>query len=304
MPKVIARRCRFTNKLFDIDDRDEFKAHLIKLRKKQSITRFEKRLKINFKHYKKELSQQPTLYHALKYLIDHQVEIVQSYIAKTNAGVLFDDDKLPIPSCELFDSISINRIRYDKRTSNSHSAPIGRSRNFARKSNVRQGYPAINGHISFTVSDDFYKYKCSNRNNFSYSGLLSELGFHTGSGGSANGTKYGYGVTIWIEDFTHMYQQLIRERVAYRYDLNSKIIKWKEDAFIAKIKGKSNTRHPRFNCKFNPSWISKNEKVIDSIKFSATPKEENKFNWTKHGNERKIYRNTITFAENSKWSYF
>lgn len=89
----------------------------------------------------------------------------------------------------------ILNVRYCEHASNSHSAPIGKERNWSGKEpGVPTGYPALRGTIKFIYNKD--------PGSGSSCGIR---GLNTGSGGYAGSTdgsyNLEYGVTLWLDDF-------------------------------------------------------------------------------------------------------
>jgi hypothetical protein len=95
--------------------------------------------------------------------------------------------------------IEITYVRMDRAlsVSNSHSAPIGGERNWHREPGRPLGYPAWHGSIEFTLSGHY---------GMSGGEIGSILGFYTGSGGSGNGTHYGYECIFWEADWPGLSQ--------------------------------------------------------------------------------------------------
>jgi len=98
------------------------------------------------------------------------------------------------------------RVRYVEHASNSHSSPIGQPTNWGRKSDKPTGYPALYGDILFTYNKGG---KLSGSDIFSKWGDKGIQGINTGGGGSRSGNNtYGYGVTLWLDDFPKIKEKI------------------------------------------------------------------------------------------------
>lgn len=87
-------------------------------------------------------------------------------------------------------------VSYNKKVSNTHSAPIDGVTNFGCHDDLPRGYPGFTGKITGTYS--------RNKKTLSFytDRFASIPGIHTGTG-SGSGEKWQYAVRIYMQDFPH-----------------------------------------------------------------------------------------------------
>lgn len=92
-------------------------------------------------------------------------------------------------------------MRYEKRCSNSHSAPNGMQTNWGGMAgpNVPSGYPGWRGRVEFT----------NERQGWQFGETIRKLGICTGTGGSGD-----YDVTIWASDFKKMAEPYVLAKLS------------------------------------------------------------------------------------------
>lgn len=124
--------------------------------------------------------------------------------------------------------------------SNTHSAPIGKERNWYRKDNLPMGYPGLTGYLRYSMYIDKkhqHLYPCG-------SDMWSNTRIHTGTGGGGgiheidNGLyiqNFSYEYKIFLDDFPAMKESFDNARVllALTDDYKS-IISMVDDMYPAK----------------------------------------------------------------------
>jgi uncharacterized C2H2 Zn-finger protein len=98
-------------------------------------------------------------------------------------------------------TITYLKISHYLKISNSHSAPRGGVTNWGpRKADktgnpLPTGYPGWNGYIEYKITGE------KSPVHYWASGLLTDLGINTGTGGGMSEQRYGYEVTFWDDDW-------------------------------------------------------------------------------------------------------
>lgn len=128
----------------------------------------------------------------------------------------------------------ILEVRYCEHASNSHSAPIGKQRNWSGwEPGIPTGYPALCGTIKFIYNKDP-----------GFGSSCGIKGLNTGSGGYQGSTDgsydLGYGVTLWLDDFPKIKEKVEKflkqseEFENFKYEIQSEVDKliYNDEKFI------------------------------------------------------------------------
>ena len=196
MPKVTARQCRFTGKMFKLGEEKKFATHLKKIRADQKEHRWQKRAAGEFKEW--VLNAQNTI---------KTPEELSAFIIENAAHM----SRAAFPNSWRRNhhrgSIDIElkyfnlNLTFRDSCSNSHSAPRGKSKNWGSEVGLPIGYKGWSGRLEFAYKgeDDFFRE------------ALEKMSIHTGTGGGGHRDESGYaqmgfGVTVWADDWPAMYE--------------------------------------------------------------------------------------------------
>jgi hypothetical protein len=188
--QVTAWVCRFTGKTFL--DRDEFREHLLRRRRKMTYARCHKRIVRSALIRASQISSIDELQDwltsgdfalALARLRDPKAIINLSFVKIINHGV--------------------------GEVSNSHSAPFDKPTNWLRKPDLPTSYPGISCRLSFRGNA-----KSSGSTTFwNMTDALREIGIHAGTGGGGGNDTYSYDCTIWADAFPKLFDRLLADHV-------------------------------------------------------------------------------------------
>lgn len=195
MSIVQAYRCDHTGKLFGLDQKEKYVAHLRKEAYKRAreklIIKTENRFKTTFAKMRAECK---TLQDICDYIILNPT-LFYEYASFTSG-----DNKLKNWRDFEFTYVKM-KLTYDPECSNSHGAPIGEETNWHRTDDKPKSFPGYKGRLSFE-----YNQKLP----FFPSKMFEDNGMHCGSGGG-NGRGYGCDLTIWVQDWPGLKSELTGE---------------------------------------------------------------------------------------------
>jgi hypothetical protein len=117
-------------------------------------------------------------------------------------GFYSDRDRYEKIRSEFGIRITYLDLHWSNCVSNSHSAPHNGVTNWSKRDEDKPvGYPGWKGRIEYKISHDLPSFG---------SDLMEGTRIHTGTGGSTNGTNYGFGVSFFADDWPGLAgQQLI-----------------------------------------------------------------------------------------------
>lgn len=219
MPRINARKCPRTGKLFETDAK--YRDHIVGLRKHLNERRPGK-IRRHKAHIQRIAYQDDlrTELNALANMNDLEEYFRNNFgkimIAHNGGGRPEIHALLNTLKMEKFDL----RLTFSECTSNTHAAPRNGETNWGgRKDNVPRGYPGFSGHISFQLN-----FNPAERNSLCLepSRGLAWAGVHTGTGGgigSKDVHKWEFGVTLFLSDFEGLKKQYFIDKLAGRLDL-------------------------------------------------------------------------------------
>ncbi len=223
MPKILVRKCPFTDKLFQT--RSGYRRHLLSLRKKKAEARARRKIaRISRERIQKirtdmntKLAQIRTAEQLEKFVVENFHDLT---IAYTNANI----EKVAIIRKMKMEWFEFERINYSHETSNSHNCPRGGTTNWGgRKEGAPQNYPGFSGQMKWKVTGP----KSAKNGNFSNrieaSHALSFAGIHTTTG--CPGWDGNIGFQFFVDDF---------DGIAQEIDIATK--KAKKEIFMARLK--------------------------------------------------------------------
>ena len=192
----IAHQCPFTGTI--IGDRKKYAEHLQKVR-----ARIHQTIQVkNAGKIKQELWNLSSFEAIVAWMSSHNEFLYNQlvdknswrYTTKTKEKLLYNPPEFKF-------SISFLDLRWEERLSNTHSAPVGGVQNWGGRDVMKdgtpapRGYPGWGGRIEFVIQTPL--------DGFS-SDIVKGLRIHTGSGGSGNGTNYGYDVKFFDADWPEL----------------------------------------------------------------------------------------------------
>jgi hypothetical protein len=188
MPKIIARQCKWTKKVFTDDVK--YLKHL----KKQRLVLVQERIAnranlVMAETFTRMRDECNSLQDIEKFIVDNWLVFGQNARNRTWERMKLE----PIPKL-----ISVKLTgRYRDEVSNTHSSPIGKPRNWGRQVDLPYGYPGFVGDLSFVLDK-----RCSSFG----SELFEKTGINTGAGGSRHIESkeyagYGYEVKLFLDDW-------------------------------------------------------------------------------------------------------
>ena len=218
MPKINARKCPKTGKLFESDK--AYRIHIIGLRKHLNEKRPGKirrrecilRRKRLITDIRGELDAVREINELESYVKNNFGRIMTAY----NGGgepiihTLLKDLKL-----EEFEL----RIHFSENVSNTHSKPRNGVSNWGgRDPDAPRGYPGFSGHVSYALN--FNPEKSPKKDNLCLDANrgLGWAGINCCGGGGRGDNKYEYGVNIYLSDFDGLQKLYFKDKLAGRLD--------------------------------------------------------------------------------------
>ena len=222
MPKINARKCPKTGKLFETDK--AYRVHIIGLRKHLNEKRPGKIRRRECMQRRKRLMTE--VRDEIAELGD--VTLIEKYV-KNNCGRImtaWNGSGDPIIHA-LLKNLKMEEfeldLRFSERVSNTHEKPRGGVTNWGRRNpELPTGYPGWSGNIKYTLN--FNPEKSPKRGNLclDHTNALGWAGIHTGTGGGRgpNGVhQYEFGVTMFLSDFEALKKLYFHDKLANRLDL-------------------------------------------------------------------------------------
>ena len=190
--KVIARRCPWTQKLFEDDAL--YSKHLSKLREKHRLNRYWPSMLEQGNQAIQWATQNVTSCTQFEHWMR------QNWAALVIRGTCVSDwgnrikrlDQLPIPELK---TVKL-QLEYQPCISNSHCSPLDGVQNFKQHPGLARGYPGWTGSLMWSY-DHTIKTKVETG-----SGLFAQSAVHTGPGGSGGNGAYWYSsIILWASDW-------------------------------------------------------------------------------------------------------
>lgn len=214
MPKINARKCPKTGKLFETDK--AYRIHIIGLRKNLNKKRPHKiRMRECMQRRKRLRTQMRDELDAIR-----DINELECYV-KNNFGRImtaYNGGGEPIIHAMLKDLKMEEfelRINFHECVSNSHASPRNGKTNWGgRDPDLPRGYPGFSGHVSYALNFD--PEKSPKRGNLCLDAHrgLGWAGIHTGGGGGRGNNKFEYGVNIYLSDFDGLQKLYFKDKLA------------------------------------------------------------------------------------------
>lgn len=221
MPKINARKCPKTGKLFETDRK--YRNHIVGLRKKLNQAR-PRKLAI------REAGRQRKAYTTMiRSELDALTDIneLEKYFRKNFGRIMIaynGSNRPEIHSLLLtLEMLEFDlRLRFSERVSNTHNAPRNGETNWGgRNDDAPRGYPGFSGHISFELNFDPSHSVDRGSLCLEPQRGLGWAGIHTGTGGGRGGKgvyKWEFGVEIFLSDFDSLQKLYFRDKLAGTLD--------------------------------------------------------------------------------------
>ena len=207
MPKVTARLCPFTNKLYHLSDKTEYLMHLTELRttnhNRYKLNRAEREWKAYFDKKRNTLISVEEIF---DWIVNDIDKIVYAGFAVGNLCKWDESYEVFNRNFKLTRLTGAGSFKRVTKCSNTHSAPIGGVQNSCKKEDLPTSYPGFTGRYSFAYTG---KLDCFP------SDFLNIAGISTGSGGGGGG-KYNGSAIIWLDDWPAMKEHIELEKVVKR----------------------------------------------------------------------------------------
>jgi len=196
MSKVQAWKCPHTGKLFDIDARKEYDAHLRILSNVRKVQR----------RHDKATAEWDDFFAKAKKTLSTPTEIIDWVVANQKI-IIARHNVNQHPSS--YKTYKIERLQIDAQykssCSNSHAAPRSGVQNWASKKDKPNGYPGYYGRIVGDSSG------VTARSSYFDTDMLRLVNVHTGSGGG--GGPFQYTVTIFEADWPKMLENRFEAKI-------------------------------------------------------------------------------------------
>lgn len=204
--KVMAYKCPYTGKLFDLEDEAEYRKYVNREKAElREIARMEK-IRNEFKEWlSKEKESIYTVEEIAPWFLENQRTIMDGMNAIHN---LSKQDRERFQTDDIFTKLEIKFREFDPLVSNTHVCPRnGAVTNWWCKNDKPRGYPGWEGQVSGTLVRPL-------RYNSSYpsSSILNFVDIHTGSGGGGN-KDWSYGVSVFLDDWSGIQETIIVEKL-------------------------------------------------------------------------------------------
>lgn len=190
--KAKAYRCPWTNKIY-ATKRDYVK-HLKNLRENRMHHRAREIIR---ERQKQELWNLPTFDDIIKWVKLHPEFLFERMLHSQ----LHSKDYYEKYRDTFIMEITYLDVIWSDHCSNTHCKPRNGVTNWDGQKILPDGTSAPRGYPGWTGRIEF-KLNCDMRGG---SEVLSSLGFKTGTGGGKGGNKYGYGVTLFADDWPELY---------------------------------------------------------------------------------------------------
>jgi len=112
--------------------------------------------------------------------------------AAQRGGFYGDRDRYDRVRSEFSIRITLLDLSWNNHLSNTHSCPHNGVRNWGREEGKPTGYPGWRGRIEYELSHELPGFG---------SDLMNGTRIHTGTGGSINGTNFGFSVEFFADDW-------------------------------------------------------------------------------------------------------
>ena len=229
MPKINARKCPRTGKLFATDK--EYRTHIVGLRKSLNRKRPAKiaarkalqRRRDLQAEVRAELDAIQDIEHLEKYMLENFNRVMIAWNGGSKPAVHELLDQVKMEEFEL-------RLRFSERVSNTHNCPRSGETNWGgRDPDKARGYPGWSGHLSYTLNmnpedfeHEFTRTLTSGILCLDPNRALGWAGINTGTGGGRGGPgvhKWEYGVELYLDDFEALKKLYFHDKLADRLDL-------------------------------------------------------------------------------------
>ncbi len=215
MPKILVRKCPKTGKLFQSDA--EYRKYIRALRKRTNITRATLRnRKLAISEVRSEIARLPSIEKIEAYVTENFSKIMIAYNGGRDPKIHAILNKVRIEDFKL-------DVSFMKRCSNTHCAPRNGEMNwggYKTDQGVPRGYPGFSGNISYRIINNPERIKEIGRLCMQHNDALKFAGIHTGGGGGRGDNRWGYGVTLFLDDFEGL------KKMYFKNKLSGKISEW------------------------------------------------------------------------------
>ena len=221
MPKITARKCPKTGKLFATDK--NYRTHIVGLRKKLNIARPRKlamraaaKRRVEYRTLiRTELDALADMNELEKYFRENFGRIMIAHNGSNSPEVHALLHTLEVMEFDL-------RLRFSESASNTHAAPRNGETNWGgRKEGAPRGYPGFSGHITYQLNFDPEDAFPNNTLCLNPNSGLAWAGVHTGGGGGRGGAgvhRFEYGVTLFLSDFDGLQKRYFMHKLAGTLD--------------------------------------------------------------------------------------
>jgi len=190
--KIQIYQCRFTKKLFQLDQKEEYIAHLKDLRARKKDNRKHNRKRRDFESWFKSEKEKITGIEELEeWILINFSKIVKFY----NALNFHSQFRGKLEKFSL-------KTTHNTYASNTHSAPNGKKTNWLGSTDLPRGYPGYIGNMSGVFE---------NHKHSGVSNIWKFIDIHTGTG--SGGNNFQYSVTIWIDDWPGIAEQYVFKKL-------------------------------------------------------------------------------------------
>ena len=226
MPRIAARKCPKTGRLFDTDE--AYRKHIVGLRRELNKKRPMKIAARNAALRRTELRE--GVYADIARIKD--IQTLQDYVMGNFSEIMIAWNGGSSPAVhEMLTRLKLEefdlRLRFSEQVGNTHNCPRSGKTNWGgRKKDLPRSYPGWSGHISYTLNFnperevELRKMKggvlC-----LEPSRALGWIGIHTGTGGGRGGRdvhKWEYGVQLFLDDFEGLKKLYFHDKLADKLD--------------------------------------------------------------------------------------
>lgn len=205
--KIEVYKCRFTGKIFQLEQKEKYVKHLLSLRKEMSEMRLrEKNLADIDAWLTAEKENVQNVEDIPAWILANQAKLMKSYNIVIKGSSFHDMFK----AGDKFDRITFpTGMRYDSHVSNSHSCPKGGVQNWCgRNKDDPTGYPGYSGDLSCSLIR-------KPRNDWEYPAgkFFDWLGIHTGTGGGGNKNQ-GWDCKVFLGDWPGISRTVLADKLA------------------------------------------------------------------------------------------
>ena len=189
--KVIARRCPWTQKLFEDDAL--YSKHLSLLREKHRLNRYWPSMLEQGNQAIQWATQNVTSCTQFEHWMRQNwaaLVIRGTWISSTRPSSMLRLDQMPVPELK---TVKL-QLTYNPCIPNTHSCPLGGVQNFRQHPGLARGYPGWTGKLTWSF-DPAIKTKAATS-----SDLVARSVIHTGTGWASRG-DCSYEITLWASDW-------------------------------------------------------------------------------------------------------